>query len=240
MKIPKRLGHIWIGPKSAPVQWMQTWVDKHPDWEYTLYDNAFLRTGTFRTQAQIDEYMKRGWYAGAADLLRYEILYEHGGYLAEADSICLEPIDELLADGASLYTVYENEFVRGQLVSPVVAAAPKHPFLKAIIDRLSVVPPTDLDHPWKQTGNLFVAELIEELKPEITIWPSYTLIPVHFEGRVYNGPGKIHAKQLFGETTRTYQFSSVFARLKEKRKALYASRARKHLRALRKSKQSRQ
>ena len=82
MKIPRKLGHIWIGPKQQPSQWMQSWIERHPDWEYTLYDNDFLRNGTFRTRAQIDEYMKRGAYAGAADLLRFEILYAQGGYMA--------------------------------------------------------------------------------------------------------------------------------------------------------------
>lgn len=160
---------------------MQSWIDKHPDWEYTLYDNEYLRTGTFRTRPQIEEYMARGSYAGAADLLRYEILFERGGYIAEADSICLEPIDELVSDGGSIYTVYENEFVRGKFISPITAAVPGHPFLKEIINRLAAVPPEKLYLPWRETGNLFVAELIEELNPEITIWPSYTLIPIHFE-----------------------------------------------------------
>lgn len=108
MIVPKRLGHIWIGPNPAPKEWMQTWVDKHPGWEYTLYDNEFLQNGTFRTAPQIKEYMERGSYAGAADLLRYEILFERGGYLAGADSICFKPIDELLSDSSALYTIYEN------------------------------------------------------------------------------------------------------------------------------------
>lgn len=219
MKIPKNMGHIWIGPNPAPERWMQTWVDRHPDWEYHIYDNDYLKSGSFRTAQQIDEYMRRGSYAGAADLLRYEILFQHGGYMPEADSICLEPIDELLADGGSIYTVYENEFLRGNLVSPIMAAVPGHPFLKEILDRLSKVPPAELGIPWRQTGNLFIAELIEELAPEITIWPSHTLIPVHFEGRVYRGPGKVYAHQLFGSTVGAYETrrGSYFSRKKEKK-----------------------
>lgn len=208
LKVPKKLGHIWIGPKVPPTEWMKTWIDKHPDWAYTLYDNDYLYNNEFRTWPQIEEYLKRGWYAGAADLLRYEILYREGGYLAPADSLCLHPIDELLEDGGELYTVYENEFLRGQLVAPIVAAVPGHPFVKELIDRLSSVAPRDLDHPWKQTGNLFVAELIEELKPEITIWPSHTLIPEHFIGRKYKGTGKVYARQLFGETNKAYKYKS--------------------------------
>lgn len=236
--IPKNLGHIWIGPKQQPIKWMQTWTDRHPHWNYTLYDNEFLRAGTFRTQLQIDEYMKRGWYAGAADLLRFEILFTHGGYVAGADSICVNPVDELFEDGGTLYTVYENEFLRGQLVAPIVAAAPGHPFLDLILNILENTPPAELDQPWRTTGNLFIAELIEKHQPDIVIWPSYVLIPEHFTGRTYQGPGKVYAHQIFGETTGAYKFGSMFARLAEIRRRLYASKARKHLRALKRKQQA--
>ena len=236
MKIPKKLGHIWIGPKEAPIEWMQTWIDKHPTWDYQLYDNKYLANHHFQTRAQIDEYLRRGWYAGAADLMRYEILFQHGGFLAEADSICLNPIDDLLQDGNTLYTVYENEFLRGKLVSPIMAAVPGHPFVKELIDRLSQVSPRDLDHPWKQTGNFFVAELIEELEPEITIWPSYTLIPEHFAGRKYRGTEKVYARQLFGETNKSYKYKSWLDRIRALKLARNASLARKHLRTLKRVK----
>jgi hypothetical protein len=236
MKIPRKLGHIWIGPKQQPSQWMQSWIERHPDWEYTLYDNDFLRKGTFRTRAQIDEYMKRGAYAGAADLLRFEILYAQGGYMAGADSICVHPVDELFDDGGSLYTVYENEFLRGQLVAPIVAAAPGHPFLDLILSILEKTPPAELDQPWRTTGNLFIAELIETHRPDIVIWPSHILIPEHFIGRKYSGTGKIYAHQMFGETTGAYRFSSIFSNMLEYRRRIYASIARKRLRAIKKKK----
>lgn len=214
---------------------MQSWIERHPEWHYVRYGNDFLKTGRFRTRRQINEYMKRGWYAGAADLLRYEILFERGGYMAGADSICVHPVDELFEDDGTLYTVYENEFLRGQLVAPIVAATPQHPFVDLILGILEKVPPAELDHPWRQTGNLFIAELIEKHRPDIVIWPSHTLIPEHFAGRKYSGPGKIYAHQVFGETTGAYAFSSLFDRLAEVRRHLYASRARKRLRAAKKA-----
>lgn len=230
MRIPKKLGHIWIGPKEAPAEWMRTWNDRHPAWDYTLYDDAWLASADLETHAQIREYVKRGWYAGAADLMRYEILYRHGGYLAGADSICIHPVDELFADEGTLYTVYENEFLRGQLVAPIVAAAPGHPFLRLLIDEMKRVDPLYLDHPWRQTGNLFVSEMIERHDPDIVIWPSYTLIPEHFTGRKYTGDGKVYAHQMFGETTGIYKAASWRARLLIPKQRLYASLARKRLR----------
>ncbi len=59
--IPKRLGHIWIGPKPAPMTWMQTWPELHPDWEYTIYDNDFLCSYPFRLRAHINEYFGVGF-----------------------------------------------------------------------------------------------------------------------------------------------------------------------------------
>lgn len=222
--IPKQLGHIWVGPRKPPSEWMKTWRDNHPGWQYTLYDNHFLESREFKTSQQIEEYMRRGQYHGVADLLRYEILYETGGFLAAADSICERPIDELLHDGHTIYTVFENEFMRGNLVSPILASTPKHSFLGLLIDKLSKIPPDDLDEPWKQTGNLFVAEMIEEHEPNIKIWPSHYFIPEHYTGRKYCGDDVIFAHQMFGETTKRYEYYSKLDRFRHELKKRYAKK----------------
>lgn len=182
---------------------MQTWRDHHPDWEYTLYGNDFFDSQQFRTQRQMDEYVKRGQYEGVADLMRYEILLSQGGFIAEADSVCLHNTSELFVDG-DVFTIYENEFLRGQLVSPILASKPGNRFVEKLIEHLEAVPPEMLEAPWKSTGNRFVAEMIEKHAPEITIFPSYKMIPVHFDGRVYKGNEKVYAKQLFGTGRKAY------------------------------------
>ncbi len=169
MRIPKRLGHIWIGSLEPPVDWMESWREKNPEWEYKLYDNAYLENTEFETRRQITEYLRRGWYSGAADLMRYEILWRESGFLAEADSVCFHAIDPLFEDDFEIYTVYENEFLRGKLVSPILASVPRHPFLRLLIDTLKAVDPSDLDVAWKQTGNKFVAEMIEKHRPAVKI-----------------------------------------------------------------------
>lgn len=232
MKIPKKLSHIWIGPLEPPLEWMQTWIDKHPDWEYRLYDNAFLAEHRFQTHMQIDEYMKRGMYAGVADLMRYEILYEFGGYMAGADSVCLHNIEELFDDDFSLYTIYENEMVRGRLVAPIVAATPKPPFLRLLIDELRSIEPVALLEPWKQTGNLFVAKMLEKHKPTIQIWPSYRLIPHHFTGVSYEGDEKVYADQRFGSTLNSYQTKNLLVRIQAKKRKRYKKVAMRKAREL--------
>ena len=49
--------------------------------------------------------------------MRYEILLEQGGFLPEADSICLRNVDELFVL-PSLYTAYEHETKRPALREP--------------------------------------------------------------------------------------------------------------------------
>ncbi len=213
--IPKELGHIWIGPRPAPLQWMQSYHDTHPDWNYTLYDNEYLSNRRFRTQSQINEYMKRGEYAGAADLLRNEILFEKGGFIAGADSISRRNTDELW-DKSCIYGVYENEIVRPGIISPVLAGTPGNSFLASLISELEKVPFFRLGKAWKTTGNLFVTEMMRSLKPEIVIFPSHFFIPEHFLGQKYHGDGPIYADQRFGETTGGYEPPPLPQRIKMK------------------------
>jgi mannosyltransferase OCH1-like enzyme len=219
------MAHIWIGPLEPPIDWMRSWPAQNPDWDYRLYDNAFCQSRRFRNQTLIDEYMRRAEYAGAADLIRYELLLDHGGFIPEADSVCLRPVAPLFRSG-NLFTVYENEFVRGRLVSPILAAAPEHPFLQALVDRLASLPPDRLGTPWHTTGNLFVARMIEELEPAITIFPSHYFIPEHYTGVRYEGDGPIYAEQRFGTTRRAYRALGLWTRFLESRKRRYRRRSR--------------
>jgi len=54
--------------------------------------------------------------------MRYEILLEQGGFVPEADSICLRSVDELFVL-PSLYTAYEHETKTLRFVSPFYASS---------------------------------------------------------------------------------------------------------------------
>lgn len=201
--IPQNLGHIWIGPLKPPVYWMQSWVNMHPGWSYELFGNDYLKGREWRCQAHIEEYMKRGEYAGVANIMRYEILLEQGGFIAPADAVCIQNMSCLFTRPTA-YTVYENEFLRGKLVAPVLACEPRNPFVASIIEAIKEKRPEHLLEPWKSTGNMLVARLIETLQPKITVFPSYYMNPEHYEGLIYDGPGPLYAKQMFGSTLGRY------------------------------------
>lgn len=206
--IPKIIRHIWIGPNPPPVTWMATWKDKHSSWDYTVFDNEQLKNKKFINQHLIDEYYRREKYNGVADLIRYELLYEHGGFIPPADAICLENTDELFIEDPKIcYTVYENEIIREGYVSPIYAANPKNEFLELIITDLNKLSPEELkNNVWESTGNLYLKNMIATHNPFIKIFPSHYFIPKHFKAKTqrYTGPDKVYADQMWGTTKKTY------------------------------------
>lgn len=204
MNIEKKIYQIWIGPNPAPTKWMYTWRDKHPGWEYSIFTQADLDKRRFKNQSLIDHYMKKKIYAGVSDLIRYELIYERGGFWPEADFICLENTEELFTSPSSFcYTCYENEEIRPGFVQPIFAANPKNKFLEQLIYELSTQTPESLsDKPWKSTGNEWLSHMIPKYNPEIQIFPSHYFIPEHYsvKSKKYTGNEKIYANHAWGST----------------------------------------
>ena len=211
--IPKKLWHIWIGPNPSPTKWMKTWPELHPGWDYQIIDNEYISKKRFYNQHLIDQYMTmpdHHGYAGASDLIRYEMLYEHGGFMPEADSICLNNTDELWCEPQEYcYTVYESETLRPGFVSPIYAASPGNKFLEYIIEDLHKLTVEDLNKKqvYQTTGNRYLCNILSSTKFPIKIFPSHYFIPQHFSslatGR-YDGPDKIYAEQMWGSTKKNY------------------------------------
>jgi mannosyltransferase OCH1-like enzyme len=214
MNVIKNMIHIWVGPKKAPSRWMNTWKEKHPEWTYSVFTDEMLhkKLPSFKNKHLIEEYYTREKYNGVADLVRYELLYEMGGFLPPADSICLHNTDELFNSPKEYcYSVYESEKFRPGFISPVMASNPNNEFVKILIDTLHIINPKDLSNDvWKSTGNEWLSGMVPAHKPKITIWPSYTLIPKHHEKRSvrYKGPGKVYADQFWGSTNGGSDYAS--------------------------------
>jgi mannosyltransferase OCH1-like enzyme len=56
-QIPKKMHQLWIGSKPAPTIHMNTWKEKHPDFEYFFWnEQEFINRGmVFECQQKIDE-----------------------------------------------------------------------------------------------------------------------------------------------------------------------------------------
>ena len=204
MNIEKKMTQIWIGPRPAPIKWMNTWKNKHPHWEYSVFTQADLESRKFYNQHLIDKYASMGLFSGVSDLIRYELLYERGGFFPEADFLCLERVDELFTSPADhCYTCYEQEAIRPGFVQPILACNPGNEFVEILIGALHGLKAEDLSvYPWKSTGNEWLASMIPAYKPKITIWPSHYFIPTHYDKSKgsYFGPDKVYAEHLWGST----------------------------------------
>lgn len=201
--VPKLLHQIWVGPKDPPRHWMETWRSYHPHWHYTLWDNEALHTRQWANKRILAEYVAQREWRGVADVMRYEILYEMGGFMPGADSECLRPVDDLLTeDGITTYAVYENEVVRPGLITPVYACQPGAEFVSVMLDRVSVA---EAREPWEHVGNALMQRVYESRTwPNVRIWPSWMFNPEHYTGVIYDGRERPYAKQHWGSTTNAY------------------------------------
>ncbi len=193
--IPKIIHQIWIGPKPRPEEWMRTWREQNPDWEYRLWTEENLPK--LINQKQFDA-MRH--YSGKADILRYELLYHHGGIYMDADSECLRPLPDSFLQPHFL-TFYENEELRpGLICNCAFGSEPNHPILKKMIGKIGKIEDVNREPPWVSVGPLLFTKVIGEDK-NVTILPSYRISPTHFEGNSYSGRGKVYAKQHWSTTS---------------------------------------
>ena len=129
--IPKIIHQIWIGPKEPPTIPMDTWKDKHPDFEYIRWnEEEFIkRDMKFECLNRIDSMEQ---WCGKADIIRLELLYKYGGVFLDADSLCIEPIDDLMDTN---FLIYENEKVRkGLIANGIMGFTPKQNTKRLISD----------------------------------------------------------------------------------------------------------
>ena len=95
--IEKIFHQIWINEKSPELpdefkKLRDTWLAHNPDWEYRLWN---LENLDFEPRcSRLIEQCR--YPAQIADLLRMEILYQHGGVYLDTDFECLRPIDGIL------------------------------------------------------------------------------------------------------------------------------------------------
>jgi mannosyltransferase OCH1-like enzyme len=182
--IPKIIHQIWVGDQEKrPDDMIQTWRDMNPDWEHILWTDDNLPT--LINKEQYDA-MKE--YAGKADILRYQLLQEQGGFFIDADSICTKPLDDFLVDNDS-FCCWENEYVRtGLMCNGYLAACKNNELMGHLIARIALIPPEVLESApnltaWKITGPGLLTDTVTKMQyNKIRIYPSHYFLPRHYSG----------------------------------------------------------
>lgn len=193
--IPKILHFIWVGNNcwshstdlglltdetKRPDDFIKTWKEKHPEWDIKIWGNDDLFNKTWHLKKQMyDLFYDKECYAGVADLMRYEILYEHGGIYMDCDTVCLRPLDDLLDCKVFVVSNRDKKLVANGFIGVV----PKHPLFEWIISHLLARGDNCLLRQGKNgsvgtaIGPGLLTHAISQTKLDITILPYYTFMP---------------------------------------------------------------
>lgn len=216
--IPKNLHMIWVGNVyTRPDEWINTWRDKNPTWNFRLWNDNDLENGDWLLGRHIRRLYHKRRFDGVCDLMRYEILARHGGVYADADSICLRPLDIPLR-APSFWAVFESEKSRpGKIQNAFMGAMAGNRVLLNMIAELSARHNALKRWSWRHlrqvtlptfeaTGPDFLTRSIKRSNDAgVTIFPSHYFFPRDVAGNVYKGQDEPYADHFYGTAHGAYQ-----------------------------------
>ena len=87
-----KIHQVWIGEHPIPKIWIRTVTDfcSQYKYEYILWTDDKIKDFPFENRALYDK-LRSESYAGAVDVLRYEILNQEGGVYLDADTVVVKP-----------------------------------------------------------------------------------------------------------------------------------------------------
>jgi hypothetical protein len=127
--IPRVFHQIWLGgpPPEKVHRFGATWMRLHPGWEMRLWHDGNvpdLRNGRLFEAAAAP--------AQKADILRYELLLDHGGVYLDSDFECFRNLEPLLA-GVRAFCGREDPV---RVANGLIGCVPGHPLLAAVVAAL--------------------------------------------------------------------------------------------------------
>jgi mannosyltransferase OCH1-like enzyme len=190
---------VWVGDEAKrPDNCIETWRKMNPDWTVRIWGNYELQSRNWQNITHIRAMLTRE-LCGVADMMRWEILHEHGGFAIDADSICLRPLAEWLFE-PDVFACWENEIARpGLIANGYVYSHPKNGLIEQIIRDIKGLPDLAGKLAWQLTGPQRLSDTIRNMAyTGITVYPSHYFMPEHLTGIKYKGNGPVFAAQLWG------------------------------------------
>lgn len=222
MTIPRTIHQIWLGDqRRRPSHLIDTWRKKNPHHAHILWTEDNLPT--LRNEHHFAEYYRHRCFVGCADILRWEVLVQHGGVYLDADTFCLRELDEFVHDREFLFS-YSSD---GTVIDKRLATSPlgcrkEHPFARHILERITGLSLTyhDTGQCWKQLGNLFITKEWSQWPVHIGAIHHAHFLPTFSHGgwhnnrrsnKSYHGALKVYAEHI-GMTTSNTRLSDVTER----------------------------
>jgi len=157
--IPRLIHQIWQGDELPPA-WRET-IDslkqQNPNWVHRLYDEAdveaLIQTHYGTDMLKSYRLLDPRYYAARSDFFRYLVVHALGGVYLDVKSGATRPLDDIIADEdqflLSLWSPNSHpaeagfgrhrdlkHIASGEYQQWHVIAAPEHPFLAAVINRV--------------------------------------------------------------------------------------------------------
>ena len=206
MPIPKVIHIVWIGDESMrPDDNIRTWAAMNPGYELRLWGNEEVRNHEWFLGDLINQWGRRE-INGAADIVRWEILFRYGGLAFDADSACVRPLEDWLLE-PDAFAVWENEILRpGLMATGSMGFSPKHFLVGNLIKDIAADAQPFSGKAWQKLGPQRLTDTVRRLNfVNMTVYPSHYFLPRHHTGLEYNGSGPVFATQDWGSTFRSYQ-----------------------------------
>ncbi|MCP5151016.1 MAG: hypothetical protein H6982_09665 [Chromatiales bacterium] len=142
--IPRVVHQTWRDD-AVPARWSgfaESWRRHHPGWAYRLWSDADGRALIARRLPElVDLFDALPYGIQRADVIRYAVLWCHGGVYADLDLECLRPVDALVTGRRLVLTVEPAEQARAHgrehlLSNAWMASVAGHPLLRALLDEV--------------------------------------------------------------------------------------------------------
>lgn len=138
-KIPKIIHQIWVGPREIPSdcqEYQRSWIKmcQESHWKYQLWTDNDLCNGRIQLKNQ-KEYDQAKQYAQKADLLRFELLNQFGGFYIDMDVEYLKNFDHL-RDSSFVIGVELEDNRKQQYGTAIIGSVPHYPILTEILETM--------------------------------------------------------------------------------------------------------
>lgn len=189
VKVPKKI-HMVLG-----CDHLETWEKFHPNWGILTWNVNDLQYHTWRLRRHIDYFLEENDLYAASTLMKYEILYIHGGIVVDTDIECLRPFDDICYEFHAFCALENEEKAQGIASNAILGSVRRNPTLRWIIDDIA-----SRRHPlrigprlWKNAFKREVVSTDEAIGSGIftkaiidyggfDVFPSGTFYPVYSDG----------------------------------------------------------
>lgn len=129
-------GEIPLLPKPMKEA-MNTFKEKNPEYEHKLYSGKDCEKYIKKhfDEKILKTYLKLKPYSYRADLFRFLVVYNEGGWYSDSKQVCYQSIDKLQI-GRDFVVSLDASINPNCLFTAFFGSVPKHPILKKCIDMI--------------------------------------------------------------------------------------------------------